>query len=163
MANKEYRIVFEDETESGIESPVARNKNAPSGTEDSSATQSISKALKGYAALNYAISVGDKLTMSTINTVELRTGHQELQQKMQFAYGTAKQGVKIVSNAVAGGLASGSWVGAVVGAVLGVADSVINLAIKQNEINMRREVEGQTLYLNRIRAGASQDRTGKTQ
>lgn len=160
MATKEYRIIFEN-ANAKMESPVASNKDAPDDSVENTA-ENLTKGLKGYASLNYAVSVADRVLSAQINTVELRTGHQELQQRMQFAYGVAKQGVGIVSGAIAGGTMGGA-IGAVIGAVVGVADTMINMGIKSSQINMRKEIENQELYFNRIRAGAGQDRTGKTQ
>lgn len=160
MATKEYRIIFEN-ANAKMESPVASNKDAPDDSVENTA-ENLTKGLKGYASLNYAVSVVDRVLSAQINTVELRTGHQELQQQMQFVYGVAKQGVGIVSGAIAGGTMGGA-VGAVIGAVVGVADTMINMGIKSSQINMRKEIENQELYFNRIRAGAGQDRTGKTQ
>lgn len=160
MANTEYRIIFEDGAKSKIEKPTASNKSDASPSVDTSDSDALRKGIAGYASINYAMSVVDKLATSEINTVELRTGHQELQQRMQFAYGIAKQGVGIVSGAIAGAGVGGA-VGALVGAVVGVADTLIGVGIKQNQLNVQRSVENQELYFNRIRAGAGQDRTGK--
>lgn len=161
MAKNTYYVVFENKDRT-VESPVASNKNAPSDSNEEQDLGAITKGLKKYASFSYAESVVDRVLSAKIDTVELRTGHQELQQQMQFVYGVAKKGVGVIKGAIAGGSVGGA-VGALVGAVVGVADTMINMGIKSNQINMRKEIENQELYFNRIRAGAGQDRTGKTQ
>lgn len=161
MAKNTYYIVFENKDRT-VESPVASNKNAPSDSDEEQDLKALTKGLKKYASLSYAESVVDRFLSTKIDTIELRTGHQELQQQMQFAYGVAKKGVGIIKGAKIGGSVAGG-VGAAIGAVVAVADTMINMGTKASQIDMRREIENQELHFNRIRAGAGQDRTGKTQ
>ena len=160
MAKNTYYIVFENK-DGEEQSPVAKNKDSAGSSEYDKDIKALTKGVKGYATLSYAKNVTDRIVTSQLNMVSLRTGHEELQQRMQFAYGVAKKGVGIVEGAIMGGsVASGA--GALIGAVVGLADTMINVAIKSNEIGVRQDLENQTLALNRIRAGAGQDRSGKT-
>ena len=159
MAKNEYHIVFENKTTPDVESPTATNKD--STTQEEKDAKALTSKIKGYASFSYAESVVDRVISIDLNTVELRTGHQELQQRMQYKYGVIKQGFDIARNAFAAGSIFGG-AGIVLGAVVGIADSLINVGIKQSEINMRREIENTSIYFNRIRAGAGQDRTGKS-
>lgn len=160
MAKNTYYVVFENNTDGATsEKPVAANKKTQ--TQDEKNARALTKGVMGYASLSYAESVVDRVVTHQINTVELRTGHAELQQRMQFQYGVAKQGFDIVKNMVMAGSVFGV-AGVAIGAVAGIADWGIGIAIRQSEINMRREVENTSLFYSRIRAGAGQDRTGNT-
>lgn len=161
MAKNTYYIVFENNTDGATaKKPVASNKKSDN-TEEKNA-RVLTKGIKGYASLSYAESVIDRVATHNINTVELRTGHAELQQRMQFQYGVAKQGFDVLKNAVMAGSIFGG-AGVFIGAVAGIADWGISTALRQSEINMRQEVENTSLFYSRIRAGAGQDRTGRTQ
>lgn len=160
MAKNTYYVVFENNTDGATNAkPVATNKKTQ--TQDEKNIQALTKGVMGYASLSYAESVVDRVVTHQINTVELRTGHAELQARMQFNYGVAKQGFDIVKNMVMAGSVFGV-AGVAIGAVAGVADALIGIGIRQSEINMRREVENTSLFYARIRAGAGQDRTGNT-
>lgn len=161
MAKNTYYIVFENK-DGEEQSPVAKNRQSIVTDKDEENIRALTKGLRGYASLSYAMNVVDRVVTSNVNMVSLRTGHEELQQRMQFAYSVANQGAGVLMGAIMGGSLAGG-VGAVIGAVAGASDKMINMAIKQNEINVRQNIENQTLALNRIRAGAGQDRTGKTQ
>lgn len=160
MAKNTYYVVFENNTDGATaQKPVASNKK--SDNQDEKNMQALTKGVKGYASLTYAERVADKVFTHAINTVELRTGHVELQQQMQFAYGVGKQAFDTVKNMVMAGSVFGG-AGVLIGGVVGVADWGISTALRQSEINMRREVENTSLFFARIRAGAGQDRTGNT-
>ena len=159
MAKNTYYVVFENNTDgTTVQSPVAEGKKGK--TQEEKNRDALLKGVKGYASLNYAESVVNRIVTSKINTVELRDGHAELQQKMQFVYGGIKQGVDTVkSMIVAGSIFGGA--GVALATVAGVADYLISVSIRQGEINARKSVEDTSLHFARIRAGAGQDRTGK--
>lgn len=160
MAKNTYYVVFENNTDGATsEKPVATNKKTE--TQDEKNARALTKGIKGYASLSYAESFVDRVATHNINTVELRTGHAELQARMQFNYGLGKQGFDIVKNMVMAGSIFGG-AGVALGAVAGLADWGISIALRQSEINMRQEVENTSLFYARIRAGAGQDRTGNT-
>lgn len=161
MAKNTYYVIFEN-SPSGDgttqdNSPVARNPtiNAPQENDE------VFNSVRKYASLAYAGKIANKVVSHRINTIELRTGKAELQQRLQASYEIVNTGVDIGKNIIVGGLIGGG-VGAVVGAVAGVAESLFDLSLRQEEISMKRRSEDITIHYNRIRAGASQDRTGQT-
>lgn len=166
MAKNTYYIVFENNAEEKKkQKTTASNKSSTNEDDENSRIgdpEDMVKGLKRYASAGYAISLADRVISPQINTVSLRTGHEELQQRMQFTYGFIKQGASVVQNAVAAGTLFGG-AGAVIGAVVGIADSLINISIKQGEINTKRQVENMTIALNNIRMGTRQDRGGRSE
>lgn len=157
MAKNTYYVVFENGTDGAtIENPVANNPKS----QEEKAWGTLTNKIKGYATLNYAERVADKVISTTLSTIDLRTGHSQLQERMQFAYGIAKQGFDTVVNMAMAGSMFGA-VGVGLGAVVGITDTLIDIAQKQQIINANRSVENTSIYLNRIRAGAGQDRTGR--
>lgn len=158
MAKNTYYVVFENN------SANVEENNSPVATTPANAGTTGDKALnavKKYASLSYAVHIADKVVSNRIGTIELRTGRTEMQQRMEFAYGATKRVVGMGATIATGAMVGGG-VGAVVGAIIGVTESLFDIGLRQNEIDIKRRNEDVSIYLNRIRAGAGQDRTGKT-
>jgi hypothetical protein len=160
MAKNTYYVVFENTTDGSTpQSPVASNKKTDN--EETQRIKDLTNKATCYALVNYAESAVDMVATYRMNTVELRTGHAELQHRMQFQYGVAKKGFDIIKNMSMAGSIAGAG-GVFVSGIAGVADVLVNVGMRQAEVNMRREVENTSLFFARIRAGAGQDRTGNT-
>lgn len=160
MAKNTYYVVFENNTV-GAESPVANN---PKGGETPQNVEANDKSFKkafAFASVKYAESIVNRINATNIGTIELRTGHGELQARMQFAYGIAKQGFDMaITSAFAGAIFGAP--GAVVSAIASVGSSLIDIGERHRVIQMKKANENVTIHLNNIRAGASQDRLGRT-
>jgi hypothetical protein len=155
--NNSYTITIINDTGSGEMKATASNQSNDGKTEDK-----LPKQLTGMAMLGYAKNIANRVIQSNINTVALRTGHEELQQKQQFIYNTINRGLNIATSIAIGAKTGGAW-GAVAGAVIGVASTGIDIAIKQNEINIARGQENTSIFLNQIRIGAGGGRMGRTE
>ncbi len=125
-------------------------------------TGKLPKQLGGMAMLGYARNIVNRVWQSNINTVPLRTGHEELQQRQQLIYNVANRGISIATSIALGAKAGGPW-GAVAGAVIGIGMQGVDIAIKQSEINVAREQENMSIFLNQIRMGAGGSRIGRTE
>ena len=158
----EYVITFINETGSGTEE---KNKAVASNQSNDGTTNNKEKRIKqlgGVAMYGYAKRITNKAIGSYINTVSLRTGHEELQQELQLIHNVANRGLSIVESVVMGAKVGGGW-GALAGAVIGLGMQGVDIAMRSNEINISRQQENMSLFLNQIRIGSSGGRTGRTE
>lgn len=157
MAEKEYKITLVNDTGGGEESKSTATNVFNDGAKDENKNKSIFSKM---AALKYAANVADRVITSNINMVSLRTGHEALQQRIHTNYGYAKKGIGIVTSMVQGAMVAGVP-GALINGALSASSELVNLAIRQNEINVARQQENATLFLNQIRIGTSGGRMGR--
>ena len=149
-----YELVLRNETNDD-ESPIASGGAAKSadkgGTSEITGRQAFKKVM---AAGGIAASFVNQVVTHQIQTVSLRTGAEEQQERLAFAYSIAKQvGGTLLSTAV--GAAMGGGIGAVVGLVVGIAHTAISYSQKAEELRIQKTVEDVGLrYLN-ARAGGS--------
>ena len=162
MENNEYVIVLRNETpqEDEKRKAVADNKDNI-GKGEKTGLQSLEKYGKPMAMIGYAKSLAERFGGSYVNTVTLRTGYEEKQQREQMYLSLASRGANILMSIGAGAMI-GNVPGAIAGAVIGIANEGINMAIRQNEINMARQQESTAIFLNQIRMGAGNRREGRT-
>lgn len=161
----EYKIVI-DVNGSGSgekKSPIAKSSAASSSGATAGATDGISgkkAAVKAIAVMDIAKRLYLTARNFQVNTVELKTGSQALQDRLRFRLDV---GVAI-SNALES-LAVGALVGNLPGAVIGLTSSVttslISYSQKQQQIRLQQAVESVGLQLNNIRAGAGMARDGR--
>jgi hypothetical protein len=154
MQPRNYSIVVKNETAETKSNPVAGNATQPVQESGSGAnvSQSIAKGLVSFKS--FVQPFVEQITDSYVNTVSLRTGAEELQEKMQFARSVIKQGVGIAESITIGAL-TGGFVGAAVGAVMSIATTAVSYAIKDREIRLQRSVEDVSLASMIVRAGGS--------
>lgn len=162
MAENEYVIVLRNDTpqEDKKKKAVADNKDNI-GKSEKTGLESLEKYVKPMAMIGYAKSLAERLGGSYVNTVTLRTGYEEKQQRAQMYLSLASRGANILMSIGAGAMV-GNVPGAIAGAVIGIANEGINMAIRQNEINIARQQESTTIFLNQIRMGAGSRREGRT-
>lgn len=159
MPKNEYVITIINE---GGGKEEAKTMASSEKTDTSASTPSDNKSpIKAMALVGYAENLANKYISHKINTINLRTGHVELQEKMQFIHGTVKRGLDVTKFIAGGGLLAGSG-GALVGAALGIGSQLVDYSIKLNELQMKRELENMTIALNNIRMGTRQDRTNRS-
>lgn len=138
MAEKGYTITLKNQTDTEAESPIAGSeagtqKAAPSG----GTVKNAVKELVAYSKIKPFIA---QVINHEISTVTLRTGSQELQQRISFAYDTVSQAVNI-GESIATGFILGRGPGAVAGAIIGVGFSIINYANRQRTLELERSLE----------------------
>ena len=158
MENNNYTITIVNDTVSG-DKPQATASNQSDDGKQKDKTN-LPKQLGGMAMLGYAKNIADRIVQSNINTVALRTGHEELQQRQQLTKNVANRAINIGASIAVGAKTGGAW-GAVIGAVLSLGSSAMNIAVRQNEINIARQQENTIIFLNQIRIGAGGGRMGR--
>ena len=163
MADNEYRIVIQLPSD-GAESRVMSGGNgaaAPVKTDSEKRTEGAAKALKGMVSFSAVRAFANNLISYEISQVELRTGAREYEQKLQFGYQVANQGINILA-ATAMGFATGNIAGAVVGFLGSTLYTAIGYAQNYNTIRTQENLENVSIGLANLRAGVS-GRRGRTQ
>ena len=107
------------------------------------------KPSAAYGIAKRAVTMG---VNHMVNTVNLRTGHAELQQRYQMINDIASRTFGIVESIAAGALVGGG-VGAAVGAVTGLAFQGVQIAQQLQERQWRMQEESVGISLMTIRAG----------
>ena len=153
-----YSIIIKNGTGGGSSAPAD-----PASPKQKSAKEEGSKAKKIISAgamYGIAKQTAARVISHQINTVALRTGKNELQERLQFQYNVASQAFSVAQN-VAIGYMTGNIPGAVVAAAVSIGSIAIDHAIKSNELRMSRQLEDIQIGLADIRAGSLGDRTGR--
>jgi hypothetical protein len=160
MAEKQYAITLRNETEENEKAKTtATTQNGQSA--DGKTDEKGFKFTKATALKGFAVSVADRVVSSNINTISLRTGYEEKQQRIQYNYQIGKRGA-VYLGALAHGVKSGNIGAPLFGIALSLVNTAVNYAIRQQEVNYSRQVENNSIFLNQIRMGAGLNREGKT-
>lgn len=118
---------------------------------------SAKSAAQKIVSVGTAASIADKLISYEVNSVSLRTGATEYEQKLQFGYSTLKStAVPLVVGAATGGLP-----GAAIGLVMGLAMQGIQWAQNAQTISYNRDLENISIGMANIRAGVTGSRSTK--
>ena len=144
MASGTYQITVKFESE-GKKSPIAGSGTTPTDTGGggvSDTRKAIGKGLISYRS--YVKPFVNQLVSQQINTVSLRTGAQELQDRLSFGYQMIQSGVNMVESIAIGAMMGGA-AGAVVGAVMSVTTTAISYANKQQTIRYEQNLENISL------------------
>ena len=134
-------------TPSGVKTA---NKNAKSGNDFAA----FGKVAVAYAAVK---KIGDAVIVPEINRVELRTGHETMQGRYNFAYNTA---TSLLGSAVAG-FAAGGVAGAAISVALNVGAMMYKTTVAQTNLDIARAVENEGIRLANIRATSGGNRIGR--
>lgn len=158
MAEHNYSLTIKNETADENENnPIAGNaagSKQASGGDNAAAAASTIKAAKIMAVLGTAMHFADKIVSHRIQTVELRTGASEQQERLSFAYSVAKQAGGIIMSTIAG-FAVGNAPGALIGFLTSATTTAMSYAQKASELRMQRDLEAVGLKYMNIRAGGS--------
>lgn len=150
----QYEIVLKNETGgAGQKSPISgEGGTAKTPGKRQEETPGASKGVTGLVTYGMAKSFAKQILQFRVDTVELRTGAAELQQKISFAYQIGNQALSIVESLAVGAMVGG-LPGAVVGAVAGVTHTLIGYAQNAQRIRWQGELEGISNNLINVRAG----------
>lgn len=161
MTDREYIITIRNETDEDVN--VKTTAPTQQGTEQSNPEKEETKFkfTKATALKGFAVSVADRIVSQQINTIALRTGYEEKQQREQFTYSMAKKSA-LSLGALGMGLKTGNFGVALFGVALAGANMLVDYALRQQEINYARQVENNSIFPNQIRMGAGFNREGKT-
>lgn len=148
---------------SGGEPSEGSQKPGVSSAPTSAGSNASGKSNKNYgkkiAVAGYGIAsqVAQKVVASYVNTVELRTGQQLYQERLQFVSGIAS---RVGSMAIAGAVFGGAG-GALAGAAIGLAMQGVDYLVEEVRLDRAKQVERIGLDRAAIRAGAGGNRGGK--
>ncbi len=114
---------------------------------------------KGIAGVGYAEQIIYPMIAHEVNTVALRTGQAEKQQKYQMIFDGVKKGISFGQSVLAGFLVSGgNPIGAVVGATVGLVTTGVQVYSQIDTVNLQRQSENISIALSNQRAGSLGDR-----
>lgn len=151
-----YKIIIQTNNsgESTQKVPIAGNNNDSNSTSSNNTQSDKKNNIVGYVAYKKYVAPFVKQGIEySISTVGLRTGNMERQQRMQSAYNIGSQ-IFGIAESIAIGAMMGGVAGAVVGGVMSVATTAISYAQQQNTINIKRNLENQTINMLNVRSGA---------
>lgn len=124
-----------------------------SGNAEMSAA-SVLKSAKKIVAVTGTAAIADKMISYSINTVNLRTGASEYEQRLEETY----SGIKRAGGAAFAlifGAATGNLPFALLGLTVSATQQVIGIVQKQEEINTNRSLENVSIGMATVRAGVS--------
>lgn len=153
----EYEIVIKNETSDNKKSPVAGDNATAknTGTQQSTSASGVAIGVKALVSFNHFIKpFVNKVATQYISTISLRTGAQELEDKMSFAVQTAQKVGGFVGS-IAVGVAVGNLPGALIGGLMSVTTTALDIYNKQSKLDMERSVENVSLRYMNMRAGGS--------
>ena len=149
MSSYEITVTLKEKK---AKNPVAGSDSEAENTDGGNLPKEIAK---GYGVVKKFVSpfISQVITAQT-STVSLRTGAEELQERLQFSQNAIRQGFGVIESVVVGGLLGGAP-GAIVGAAMGVAQTAMTYEFRRQELQMQKDVEDVSLRLLNIRAGGS--------
>lgn len=102
------------------------------------------------------------LAGADVNTVSLRTGQIQLQERQQAILSYVSSGFDIVESAVAGWATTGSPFGALAGAAASLAFKGLDYGVEVRNLRIAEAVDNIGRTQANIRAGAGSDRIGRS-
>ena len=152
-----------DNTGNGSDIAGVSNSGNTSGGTTKTKTANLGAIGKYVASQTVDVFLANTKSVISQN-IGLITGKSELQQRVNFGMETIQQGVNTYKNAQAGrilfesrGMSGGA--GIVLGAALSVISYGINLAFKQNQLNIQERLENRQIQQITTRAGAGFNRS----
>lgn len=148
-----YQIIIKLPGQGEKQSVVSGQQSTKKSTSESREDKAY-KAIGGLVSYATVSHFADTLISNEISMVELQTGAQEYEQKLQFYYGVTKKTTGIIAAGIAG-----AKVGGLIGAGIGLIGSVVYTAISYSQnaraIRTKQNLEDISLGMARIRAGIS--------
>lgn len=146
------------------EESTAKGVSKTKGTSEDEKQEKAQKRLAKYVSSQTIQPFIQEVKSAISQDIQLITGNDELQQRVNFAFQTVQFGVNTYKNAQAGAIVSTAMgAGAGVGAVLGIALTALNTAMQigfnQLQINLRSKIENYQLQQTRTRQGIAYNRS----
>lgn len=162
MAEREYVFVLKNDTTESSRSPVAGDttESAAKKSIKTDETQRAKDIGKVFAAVAAVESFVVPVVNHEVNKVEILTGAKEYAQKINFEMQIGQRAFDIGKTVLAGALVGGG-VGALAGVVLGLAKQGVDLVMRVDTYNAKRDVENETISRNLRRTGTNQSRSTK--
>ncbi|MBQ8289322.1 MAG: hypothetical protein IJY01_00420 [Clostridia bacterium] len=162
----EYIIRISADANAQGDSEITENQKAPeaaptsSGDTVSGKTSPTKKLFIQTAAYGYAKRALNTVVSNTINTVSLRTGYNEHQQRLQLAQRITSDAINIGESLVVGAMVGGLG-GALVSAAITSTFKLVEYGMEHQRLQISREVDSIGLAQAQIRAGTGGDRQGR--
>lgn len=156
---REYIITLVNDTSQTKQSPVAGDTEPKESAkrEQVEKDSGFIKATKMFAMYKTAENLANTFISYDINTISLRTGQSEKQERISFAYQTSKR-ILDVATSIGVGAAMGGGIGAVIGLTYGITRELISLYQREELIQTRKNIEDISIRLANQRAGVSMSR-----
>lgn len=153
MEKNEYHLIID------INSEV--DGNAISSDNSSQETNKAEKTLRRLVKYQIAQPFIQSTKQMILNDVNTYYGSSELSQRIQIGLDTAHNiyGGAIMGISLAGTLGLSAGVGGAIGVALTAVHKVLDIAVKQNEINNKQRLENEQLNILRGRAGIQFNRS----
>lgn len=150
----QYEIVLKNQTRQPKKSPISGDtKEVKVGNKSQIGSETgRSSTLEKVISYGVVKSFAQQILQHRVNTVELRTGSAELQQKISFAYQIGNQALSIIESVAVGAMVGG-LPGAIVGAVASVSHTLIGYVQNAQKIRWQGELENISNTLINVRAG----------
>lgn len=156
----QYEIILKNQAQQSQASPISGNtaetKQAPEKVPGVNAPvpggQTGAQAVGRVVSYGTAKSFVKQILQHRVNTVELRTGSAELQQRISFAYQMGGQAVSVIESLALGAMAGGVP-GAVIGAAISLGQTALSYVQNAQIIRWQGEVETISNNMLNIRAG----------
>lgn len=146
-----YEFIIKNSTNSSNNNPLANDTSQLDSTTDNS---SIQTTVKGLVAVNKFVKPFINQAISyRVNTVQLRTGSQELQDQASFAYQTVSHVINFAESVATGWILTGNPIGAVIGGVTSLITTLYGYAQNINTLKIKESLEDISLDMARNRAG----------
>lgn len=159
MPNVTYEIILKNETGGGGGSEKGSKSVAKTPKGDDASGFPISKKQAKGMAMVAVRKIGNRLATTYINKVGMRTGRTTLQEEFAYDLGVANRLLSI-GGAIVAGVATQNYLAVAAGVGAAISWGV-DIAVAQDQINLRRAVDNISINQANIRAGAGGDRVGR--
>lgn len=146
-----YEFIIKNDNPCENESPLA---GEPQSLDLTTQEGQREATIKSLVAVNKFVKPFVTQAIShRVGTVQLRTGSQELQDKVNFAYQTITHVASFAESVATGWLVTGNPIGAVIGGAVSILTTVYGYAQNLQTINLQKNLENMSLDMARERAG----------
>ena len=154
-------------SEDGVTGSGGNVKGMSQAAKEAAKQEKAMKAVGKYVSSQTVSVFRNNVKGSITSNIGLVTGKTELQEKINFGFEVAQQGVNTYKNAASGaaiftaaGMSGG--VGAAIGVALSAISYGINLAFKKQQLNIQENIENRQINqtLSRNGAGYNKSRSG---
>lgn len=152
MAEHNYTLTIQMSSDGGSQSPIAGQSNQTQETpsEGGFTAQTAVEALVSFKT--FVEPLVQPVVDGYIQTISLRTGSQEAQDRIQFAYNVGGRVKNLAKNIIIGARV-GSLPGAIAGAAASIFSTVINYAVESKRLSYEQSLESISLRGMNVRAG----------
>lgn len=138
----------------GADGQTPKISPTPEGSNKATTENTFNPWKPVFASYAIAKKVVQPLLAHQVNTVSLRTGAEEYQQRQQLIYDVASRGFSVAESVAAGALIGGGIPGALIGLVAGLGMQGIQIMTQADTLRLKQTEESINIGFANIRAGA---------